>query len=96
MTTILLIGVGADVNKALLNGTTPLHFAAQSGNKFIGWALLEAQAGINVRTIFSIQRSITQARASIVRLWRYSWWRERKDSSLRSVFFLSVLVLMHC
>lgn len=49
MTATLLIGTGADVNKILLNGTTSLHFTAQSGNKFIGRALLEAQAGINVQ-----------------------------------------------
>lgn len=44
MVATMLIEAGADVNKALLNGTAPLHFAARSGNKFIGRALLEAQA----------------------------------------------------
>lgn len=32
----LLIDAGAEVNKALLNGNTPLHFAVWSENKFIG------------------------------------------------------------
>lgn len=40
----LLIDAGAEVNKALLNGNTPLHFAAGFGNKFIGNSLIAAQA----------------------------------------------------
>ena len=40
----LLIDAGADVNKALLNGNTPLHFAAWSGNKFVGRDLIGASA----------------------------------------------------
>lgn len=50
MVATMLIEAGADVNKALLNGTAPLHFAARSGNKFIGRALLEAQAEKMCRT----------------------------------------------
>ena len=39
-----LIEAGADVNKGLMNGNTPLHFAAWTGNKFMGAALLAAKA----------------------------------------------------
>ena len=40
----LLIGAGADVNKAQLDGNSSLHFAAWSGNKFIGNDLIAAHA----------------------------------------------------
>ena len=40
----MLIKAGADPNKALPDGNTPLHFAAWTGNKFLGAALLEAKA----------------------------------------------------
>ena len=46
----VLLEAGAEVNKALLNGNTPLHFAAGFGNKFIGNSLIAAQALVNVKT----------------------------------------------
>ncbi|MFR5959712.1 MAG: ankyrin repeat domain-containing protein [Bacteroides stercoris] len=45
----LLIDAGANVNKSLLNGNTPLHFAAWSGNKFIGRDLITANAQVDVQ-----------------------------------------------
>lgn len=36
----LTVDAGAEVNKALLNGNTPLHFAVWSENKFIGRKLI--------------------------------------------------------
>lgn len=45
----LLLDAGADANRALLDGSAPLHFAAQSGNKFIGQALIKSKAQVDAQ-----------------------------------------------
>jgi cytohesin len=45
-----LIEAGADVNKAIYNGVTPLHIAAQRGHHAVVRALLAAGA-VNARQI---------------------------------------------
>ena len=45
----LLIDAGADVNKTQLDGNGPLHFAAWSGNRFIGSGLIAAHAQVDIQ-----------------------------------------------
>lgn len=45
----LLLGTGADPGKAMLSGNAPIHYAAISGNRFIGEALLKAKAAVDAQ-----------------------------------------------
>ena len=45
----LLLGAGADPGKAMLSGNAPIHYAAISGNRFIGEALLKAKAAVDAQ-----------------------------------------------
>ena len=58
-----LLDAGADASRALPNGTTPLHWAAQAGNRFLVEALLGAGAAVDARNGVGETALLVAARA---------------------------------
>lgn len=73
----VLLEAGAEVNKALLNGNTPLHFAAGFGNKFIGNSLIAAQALVNVKNKNGKRRLFLLPRKATMSLLHCLWHMEQ-------------------